>query len=303
MLTRFGIFAFDPDTGDLRRDGRPLRLQRQPARMLAALVAQPGVIVTREALQEAIWGRDTHVDFERGLNFCAAQIRSALGDSAASPRFIETVPRQGYRFIAPVQVELPPEGGSYESRSGLPAEGGRHETRSRYGVRSWLPPLPGRFWAAAILLAAIVAAVAWIARPSRPSVPSVRIAVVPFDNETGAPELDRAAKGVSDATVVRLSTPERLPRFGVIGNAAVLRFTFVPRDLQAMGQALGAQYIVLGQLKRDTRGVRVVAHLIRVGDQTHVWAQAFDRTALDLDAQLDIAEAIALAVTTRVGGA
>src|SRR5919112_2401419 len=98
MAVHFGTFEFDPESGALRRNGRAVRLQRQPARMLAALVAQPGAIVTREALQQAIWGRDTHVDFDRGLNFCAAQIRTALRDSAASPRFIETVPRLGYRF-------------------------------------------------------------------------------------------------------------------------------------------------------------------------------------------------------------
>lgn len=100
----FGVFEFEPASGELSRGGRVVRLQRQPALMLAALVAQPGDIVTRETLQAAIWGSDTHVDFERGLNFCAAQIRSALGDSAASPRFLETIPRRGYRFIAPVQA-------------------------------------------------------------------------------------------------------------------------------------------------------------------------------------------------------
>src|SRR5687768_2595527 len=100
----FGVFEFDPVSGELSRSGRPVRFQRQPALMLAALVDQPGEIVTRETLQAAIWGSETHVDFERGLNFCAAQIRSALGDSAASPRFLETVPRRGYRFITPVRT-------------------------------------------------------------------------------------------------------------------------------------------------------------------------------------------------------
>ena len=99
----FGVFEFEPISGTLSRDGRPVRLQRQPAKMLAALVAQPGEIVERAALQAAIWGSETNVDFERGLNFCAAQIRAALRDSAASPRYIETLPRRGYRFIAPVR--------------------------------------------------------------------------------------------------------------------------------------------------------------------------------------------------------
>ena len=99
---RFGLFELDPATGDLRREGRPVRLQPQPARVLALLTSRPGEVVTREELRQEIWNDGTFVDFERGLNFCISQIRTALNDSADSPRFIETLPRRGYRFIAPV---------------------------------------------------------------------------------------------------------------------------------------------------------------------------------------------------------
>ena len=99
---RFGVFEFSPESGELLRDGVPVRLQPQPAKVLALLVARPGVLVTRDELQHEVWGSGTHVDFERGLNFCVAQIRTALGDSAESPRFLETIPKQGYRFIAPI---------------------------------------------------------------------------------------------------------------------------------------------------------------------------------------------------------
>src|SRR5919106_4391361 len=114
---RFGIFDFSPSTGELWRDGVPVRLQAQPARLLAALVARAGQVVTRETLQREIWGDGTHVDFERGLNFCIAQVRGALGDSADSPRFIETVPKQGYRFVAPVRWI-----GSESDRAEMPVE-------------------------------------------------------------------------------------------------------------------------------------------------------------------------------------
>ena len=100
--TQFGQFTFDSDAGTLTRNGIPVRLQPQPARVLALLVARAGEVVSRDELRQQIWGTDTFVDFERGLNFCIAQIRSALGDSADSPRFIETLPKRGYRFIAPV---------------------------------------------------------------------------------------------------------------------------------------------------------------------------------------------------------
>jgi DNA-binding winged helix-turn-helix (wHTH) protein len=103
---RFGLFDFDPAAGTLAREGTPVRLQPQPGRVLALLVERPGEVVTREELRQRIWGNDTFVDFERGLNFAIGQIRSALGDSAASPRYVETLPRRGYRFILAVQAEL-----------------------------------------------------------------------------------------------------------------------------------------------------------------------------------------------------
>src|SRR6059058_405947 len=99
---RFGLFELDPATGELRREGALLRLQPQPAAVLAFLVEHAGEVVTREALREAVWGGDTFVDFDRGLNFCIAQIRAALGDIADSPRFIRTLTKRGYQFIAPV---------------------------------------------------------------------------------------------------------------------------------------------------------------------------------------------------------
>src|SRR5262245_58773806 len=100
---RFGVFEFNAETGELFRDGIAVKLQSQPARVLGLLVAQAGEVVTRDTLRQAVWGSETFVDFDRGLNFCIAQIRSALGDSAESPRFVRTAPKQGYKFIAPVE--------------------------------------------------------------------------------------------------------------------------------------------------------------------------------------------------------
>jgi TolB-like protein len=135
----------------------------------------------------------------------------------------------------------------------------------------------------------------------------VRIAVVPFDNETGMEEFDRIARGVADATVARLSTPERVAAFSVIGNAAALQQPRAFRDLKRIGTELGADYIVLAQMKRDDAGVRLIAHLIRVSDESHLWANTFDRAGpstgqgdategFTLAAQAEIAEAIAAQV-------
>ena len=102
MVYRFGVFEFDDDGRELRKNGRSVSIERQPAKALTLLVSRAGQLVTREELREAVWGRDTHVDFDRGLAYCVSQIRTALGDSGDNPRFVQTIPKQGFRFIAPL---------------------------------------------------------------------------------------------------------------------------------------------------------------------------------------------------------
>jgi TolB-like protein/DNA-binding winged helix-turn-helix (wHTH) protein len=277
---RFGAFQFDAATGELWLEGRRVRLQRQPSRLLELLVSRPGDVVSREEIRQGLWGDDTHVDFERSLNFCVAKLRSALRDNAASPRFIETVPTRGYRFIAPVQT-------------------GAASVDAPASIKPRQPPQ--RWWAVAAGLVAVLGAVGvqqlWQQRHS-PAPP--KIVVVPFHNETGTADLDRVAKGVSDATVARLATPERLAHLLVIGNASDLPFSFKPANMKAMGESLGAQYLLLGQMKKDDRRLRIVAHLIRVSDQTHLWAKTYDTDTLDLPQQASIAEEIAKSVAATV---
>src|SRR6185436_9803251 len=102
-ILRFGVFELSPATGELRRAGLRVRIQPQPLRVLEILASRSGEIVAREDLRQGVWGESTFVDFEHGLNFCINQVRRALGDSATAPRFVETVPRRGYRFVAPVE--------------------------------------------------------------------------------------------------------------------------------------------------------------------------------------------------------
>ena len=280
---RFGPFAFNPATGELWRDGRRVRLQRQPSRLLELLVAHPGDLVTRETIRAALWGDDTHVDFERSLNFCVAKLRSALGDNAATPAYIETIPTRGYRFIAPVAVDAP--GASDAS----PA--------TRSPARRTPPVDPRTLLLIAVVVIAAVA-ITGLKGFVNTRFGTPKVVVVPFRNETGSPELDRLAKGVSDATVARLADSKRLR---VIGNASNLTFSFRPPDMKAMGESLGAEYLVLGQMKKDARQMRIVAHLIRVSDQTHVWASTYDGETLDLPQQAMVANAVAAAVEARVG--
>jgi DNA-binding winged helix-turn-helix (wHTH) protein/TolB-like protein len=275
---RFGLFEFSPATGELSREGTPIRLQPQPARVLALLVERPGELVSREDLRRHVWGNETFVDFERGLNFCIAQIRSALGDSADSPRYVETVPKRGYRFIAPAAVD---------------GTGPPNEAR---------PPKNNRRAAGIALAASLVAAVGafiFVRQQVTEPAATVPIAVVPFDNQTGSIAFDAVAEGLADATVAQLAQADR-PRLAVVGNAQLLRTARSFRDVKRIGAELNVDYVVLGQVQRDGQGVRVVAHLIRVSDERHVWANRFDRPELTLAVQGEIADRIAREVARRL---
>ena len=100
---RFGLFEFTAKARELRREGVLVRLQSQPAQVLACLIERAGQVVSRDELRRTLWGSDTFVDFDRGLNFCISQIRSALDDDSAAPVYIRTIPKHGYQFIAPVE--------------------------------------------------------------------------------------------------------------------------------------------------------------------------------------------------------
>ena len=279
----FGPFRFEVTSGALSRHGMSVRLQPQPARVLAVLVSRPGEVVSRDELRQQIWPEGTYVDFERGLNFAIAHIRAALGDSADSPRYIETVPKRGYRFIAPITPHQ-----AVQEVTATPVE----------------PPTAPNPWRTRALSAVVaivamvgVTAVLWLRADTRP----IRVAVVPFDNETGQDAFDQVAVAIADQTVARLATTDRLARVSVIGNAAALRKPRDFRDIKDIGRQVAADYVVLAQMKVDGSGVRLIAHLIRVSDETHVWANSYDRNSFTLDVQAEVAEAIASAVTTRIG--
>ena len=238
MSARFGIFEFDPSSGELRRDGTPVKLQAQPAAVLRMLVASPGQLVTREQLREAVWGAETHVDFDRGLNVCVAQIRTALNDSADSPRFIKTHLKKGYEFIAPITAASPDLSQQKTSR---------------------------RNWSIAAGFGGLLATIGlWTSIHSQHK---ARIAVARFDNETGDPNLDRLSDAVGDLLVDELTAAGN---HDIIGNAAILRVPRAERNLNSIGDSLGARYVVLCQLQNTAPPYRLLAHLIRLPEQTHL---------------------------------
>jgi DNA-binding winged helix-turn-helix (wHTH) protein/TolB-like protein len=331
----FADFEFDERSGELRRNGTATRLEPQPARVLAVLVERAGEVVTRAELQQRVWSGDTFVDFDRGLNYCVAQIREALGDSASEPRFIETLPRRGYRFIAPVHGPRDDVGDGlktvpYESRDSSRADattnvntaragGANHVTAIGDGLQAvpekGRPPSAQssqRINISALTAVSVVAfVVALIAGASmlmlrRDAVKAkpdtrVRLAVVPFDNETGIAEYDRLAQTLTDATVARLAADSS--RLAVVGNALSLRVPRAQRDLQAIGNSLGVGHVVLGQIQQIDGHLRITAHLIRTNDQSHMWAQRFEPSPTDT-AHLDrqVAEAVAGAINKRLLG-
>ena len=266
---RFGVFQFDADRLELLRDGRPVRLQPQPAQVLLALAASAGRTVTREKLRQAVWKNDTFVDFDRGLNFCIAQIRTALGDDAAAPRYIRTVPKRGYEFIAPVDRQGP--------------KGSDQEPRGDTGTRKL-----GRIGAAAAATLFVVTGAVLAYRALTTRAAQV-VAVVRFDNETGDASLSRFSDSLTDMVTAQLTIVSG-GRFGVIGNAAILRRPRQERDLRTIAASLSAGFIVLGQVQRDQQHVRVLAHLIRMPEQTHVTVSRTDDVP---EATLTEADAIA----------
>jgi len=286
MTYAFGTFRFDTESATLMRSDRLVPLERQPARALALLLARAGQVVTRDELRAHLWGEETHVDFDRGLAYCVSQLRSALGDSADSPRFIQTLPRRGYTFIAPVRVD--------GAAAGAPAGASADPAARPARISNWIS-------AAAIAGVALVvgAAGALMIARDRPPPPPRRpiVAVSVFENETGNAAHDRAVAALSDAIVERL-TAIGPAQIGVDGNAAILRRPRDARDWRAVARDTGAVYLVSGQLQTRAGALSLLMYLIRLDDGTHVWVQRIARPpedrldTLDGDAAAEIEAAV-----------
>jgi len=279
---RFGEFEFDAATGELRRDGVVVRLQAQPAQALACLIAKANEVVTREELQRAIWGHETHVDFERGLNFCIGQLRATLEDDADTPRYVRTIPRRGYQFVATVETEAV----------------GAKDPKTRGDART------GPTWSVVLAGAAMAVVLAfgagyWL-RVRASGRRTAVVAVARFDNETGDPNVTHLSDGLTDGVVERLTAVSQ-GHYDVIGNATILRVPREQRDLQAIAASLGANYVVLGQVQSDGAQTRILAHLIRLPDQKHLWVVRVDRDASDaLAVEAEIAQKVASEFAWRV---
>ena len=290
-LLRFGVFDLDPESGELWKGGVEINLPPQPAKVLIQLATRAGQLVTREELRQQIWGKETFVDFEHGLNSCIKQIRAALDDHPEAPRYIETRPRRGYRFIAPVQ-----EVSSRVGTAGALSEG-LSSTAQRSGAR--------RFGIAAVGVVAILIATGYFARlafPRHAVLPAdkIMLAVLPFENLTGDTRQEYLSDGLTEEMITQLGRmhPERL---GVIARTSAMQYKKTQKGMDQIGRELGVAYVLEGSLRRAGDHVRVSAQLIQVRDQTHLWAESYERDLRDILAlQSDVAQAIARQIELKL---
>ena len=301
-IARFGPFELDLQTGALTRDGRYERLPVQPARLLQILVSSRGELVTRERLREQLWPQDTFVDFDHGLNNAVNRIREVLRDSASSPRYIQTVPRRGYRFIGELEKEedaAPPVRVEVSAPAQPASQNPNLEARRRIVLR------PG--WIAAglaIALCVVVTAIGlkWRARTpvAQKAFPITSLAVLPLKNLSGDPAQEYLADGMTEAVIGRLSMIHGLR---VISRTSVMNFKVTPLSVPEIARTLHVDAIVEGSVIREGSRVRVNAQLIRAATDEHFWSEAYDRELGDaLTLESDVAQAISRRVEVTVTG-
>jgi TolB-like protein/DNA-binding winged helix-turn-helix (wHTH) protein len=294
----FGPFELRIQSGELCRDGATVKLAPQPFKVLLLLAETGGQLVTRKELQEKIWGADTFVDFDKGLNLCIAQIREALDDDAQSPRFIETLPRRGYRFIARVERVVP--GGETES-SGSPEPG----LRARGGGQLFGINKTTAVILSLILLLAAATVLVYFRVPqtlSKSAPPGTKsmLLVLPFENLTNDPSQDYFSDGLTEEMITTLGSlqPKRL---GVIARTTALTYKNSGKDIRQIGEELRVGYVLEGSVRREAGRIRITSQLIQVGDQTHLWAETYDRNEKDvLDIQRDVASRVASSLSLEL---
>jgi TolB-like protein/Tfp pilus assembly protein PilF len=239
---RFGVFTVDLNSGELYKQGRKVKLQQKPFQILAALLERPGEVVTREEMRRQIWPPDTFVDFDHSLKTAISKIREALGDSAEKPRYLETLSRRGYRFIAAVE-ELP--------------------TAAPLGDK-------------------------------------IRLAVLPFENLSNDREQEYFSDGMTDETIAQLGSaqPQQL---AVIARTSAMHYKRTDKRLDQIGHELNVNHIVEGSVRRAGDRVRITAQLVRVSDQTHLWAHSYERDLRDMLAlQSEVAQAISSEIQVKL---
>jgi len=277
---RFGVFELDLRAGELRKHGLKVRLQEQPLQVLEMLVEHPGEVVSREELQKKLWPADTFVDFDHGLNKAINKLRDALGDSAESPRYVETVARRGYRFL----VEVKATGAAHVRPE--PAAPPRAATAARLR--------PSRAWriSAVLLLLLMASLVTWKVHPWASSSPVIRsLAVLPLESLSNDPTQEYFADGMTDELITALG---RLSALRVISRTSVMSYKHARKPLPQIARELNVDAVVEGTVLRSGDRVRITAQLIDAAADEHLWSQSYEGELRDtLTLQSQVARAIA----------
>jgi TolB-like protein/DNA-binding winged helix-turn-helix (wHTH) protein/Tfp pilus assembly protein PilF len=292
---RFGVFELDLRSGELRKHGLRVRLQEQPLRLLEMLLERPGEVVTREELQKRLWPADTFVDFDHGLNKAINKIREALGDSAESPRFVETVSRRGYRFLAEVKdADAPPVRRPELAIPRQPHAEVPDRTHPTDKVGEAKNLSLSRAWKISVLLLFLVAAVLAFRKLHSWGGPSPAIhslAVLPFESLSNDASQDYFADGMTDELILDLG---QISALRVISRTSVMSYKRARKPLPQIARELNVDAVVEGTVLRSGNEVRITAQLIEASTDKHLWSQSYEGELRDtLALQNDVARAIA----------
>jgi TolB-like protein/DNA-binding winged helix-turn-helix (wHTH) protein/Tfp pilus assembly protein PilF len=301
-IIRFSSFELDFSGRVLRKSGMRLRCQEQPLQVLAALLEKPGALITREELRQRVWSEETFVDFDHALNTAVKKLRHVLSDDADAPRYIETVPRRGYRFVGAIQPG-PQVIAVDQALTTAPSP-----APSPVAATDSSPPRYLRAVAAGILgvFLALIAAYYFSARRARasrtPAAPKpAMLAVLPFQNMTSDPAQDSFSDGMTEETITRLARLNS-PRFHVIARTSAMKYKGAAKGIEEIASELHADYLLEGSIRREGSQVRIACQLIRAADQAPRWTQEYNFDSGDsLSLETRAAETIASQLNSVLG--
>jgi TolB-like protein/DNA-binding winged helix-turn-helix (wHTH) protein/Tfp pilus assembly protein PilF len=290
-VVRFGTYEVSFDSGELRKSGIRIRVQQLPIKVLEILLEHPGEVVSREELCSRLWPNESFGDFDQAVNVAVAKLRSALGDAAENPRYIETLPKRGYRFIADVRSGQPEPAAAPASTSLSPDIPSKVESEST-------PPLPKSrkrtvLWAFLLLAAVGLGIFAWWRhREQKTAVVAIRsLAVLPLENLSADASQDYFADGMTDELITDLA---QISALRVISRTSAMLYKGAHKPLPEIAKELNVDAVVEGTVLYSGDQVRVTAQLIQASSDRHIWAATYQANVRDtLLVQTKVAQAIA----------
>jgi TolB-like protein/DNA-binding winged helix-turn-helix (wHTH) protein/Tfp pilus assembly protein PilF len=284
---RFGPYEIRMDSREIFKSGTRLKLRPRAFQLLSVLMERAGSVVTREELRELLWPAETFVDFEHGLNTAINELRRALSDSASSPRYVETLPKLGYRLIVPVDKvsQAPKDEPVTKPQPPLVPAAPVPGVKSLRKTGALQPRLVWLAMAAGLLTFTLSVGAYWglwrTPVRSEASGQSIRVAVLPFENLTGNAAQDYLSDGLTEEMISQLGRASPQP-LEVIARTSVMRYKHTEKRIENIGRELDAGYILEGSVRRQADRVRISAQLIRTAGEARVWTHQYDRELSDL---------------------